>query len=82
MHVDRTSCVHRGATFFGEYHMVDDGLEAVVRVRYKGEGLEAKVGPRLAETVAHDLLRELVIQEAVALRVAEAERGAGEAVAA
>ena len=41
MHVDRTSCVHRGATFFGEYHMVDDGLEAVVRVRYTGEAVAA-----------------------------------------
>lgn len=74
MHVDRTSCMHRGTAFFGEYHLLGDGIEAAVRVCYKGERLEAKVGRRLAEIVAHDLLRELVVQEAVALKEAVVPR--------
>ena len=72
---ERTSCVHRGDTFFGEYTMLDGALEATVQVRYRGSWLEAKVGRKLAELVAHDLLRELVVQEAVAAKVADLEAG-------
>ncbi len=75
MPTERTSCVHRGSTFFGDYTLLDNAFEATIQVCYKGDRLEAKVGRQLAELVAHDLLHELVVQEAVAVKVAEAEKG-------
>lgn len=74
MRVERTSCVHHGNTFTGEYQCLADGLNAAVRVRYKGEKLEAKLGTRLAALVAHDLLHELVVRDAIALKVTQAEK--------
>lgn len=74
MRNERTSCVHRGTTFFGEYQRLDNGPGTAVRVRYKGEKLEARVGEQLTELVARDLLHELVVRETIALKVTEAER--------
>ena len=74
MRSERTSCTHRGHTFFGEYQRLDGDHGTAVRVRYKGEKLEAKVGDHLTELVARDLLHELVIRETIALKVTEAVR--------
>lgn len=77
MQTERTSCDLRGNTFFGEYQRLDGGLEAAVRVRYKGDRLERKLGEQAAEAVARDLLLELVVREAIALKVVEAEKAMG-----
>ncbi len=74
MRNERTSCTHAGHTFFGEFQRLHDGDGAAVRVRYKGEKLEAKVGEHLTELVARDLLHELVIRETIALKVTQAEK--------
>lgn len=77
MHTERTSCDLRGNTFFGEYQLLDGGLGAAVRVRYKGDRLERKLGEQVAATVARDLLRELVVREAITLKVVAAEKAMG-----
>ena len=77
MTLEKTSCVHRGNTFFGDYELSGQGPDTTVRVRYKGEKLESKVGQQLTELVAHNLLRELVVREAIALKVSEAQNALG-----
>ena len=77
MHHNRTSCDHRGNTFSGEYWLLGNGLEAAVRVHYRGDKLERKLGQRVAEDVAQDLLRELVVRETITLKVVAAEKAMG-----
>ena len=77
MHPEPTSCDHRGNTFFGEYRLLGNGLEAAVRVHYRGDKLERKLGQRVAEAVAQDLLRELVVRDAITLKVVAAEKAMG-----
>ena len=72
MPVQKASCVYRGNTFYCEYSVAGAGSEREVRVRYNGEELKARTGERSAEAAARALLEELVVLEAVALKVAAA----------
>ena len=71
---DRTSCVHRGNTFFGEVALVGTGPETEVRVRYNGGELSSRAGGQPIEVLAPALLRELVVLEAIGTIVTEATR--------
>jgi hypothetical protein len=64
----KTSCVHRGNTFFGTVEVLGDGPEAVVRVHYNGDEREARLDGFPVEVIAHILLRELVILDVEASR--------------
>ena len=75
MPVQRTSCVHRGNTFYGDYKLVGLGSASEICVRYNGEDLCSRVGDRPPETIAEALLRELVVLEAVRAKVAEGRPG-------
>ena len=77
MRAEHTSCELRGSTFSGEYRVLGGGLGAAVRVRYGGADLERRLGQRAAEAVARDLLRELVVQETIKLKVVAAEKAMG-----
>ena len=73
MSVERTACNHRGNTFFGDFETLGEGPETLVRVRYHGSELERKMGRLQAETIAAELLKELVVLEAVSVSVAKGE---------
>ena len=77
MHPERTSCDHRGNTFFGDFQLFRAGSGAAVRVRYKGDKLERPLGRQAAEAMARDLLKELVVRETITLKVVEAEKAMG-----
>ena len=77
MHTERTSCDLRGNTFFGEYQRLDGGLGAAVRVRYKGDRLERKLGEQAVEAVAGGRVGVLVGGGAIVLKVVEAEKAMG-----
>lgn len=70
--VQKASCVYRGNTFYCDYMVTGAGALEEVRVRYNGEDLTARTGGRRPDAVAEALLAELVVLEAVAMKVAEA----------
>lgn len=72
MRVHKASCIYRGNTFYCDYMVTGTGPLEEVCVRYNGEEVTAKTAGRRPETVAQDLLGELVVLEAVAMKVAEA----------
>ena len=76
MPVQRTSCVHRGNTFYGEVTVTGAGPAMDVGVRYNGDEMRVRADGRSAETVAQALLRELVVLEAVRTKVAQGTAGA------
>lgn len=79
MRLQKASCVYRGNTFYCDYMVSGAGALEEVRVRYNGEDVTAKTAGRRAQAVAEALLGELVVLEAVAIKVAEAcpQQGSG-----
>jgi hypothetical protein len=72
--IQKTSCVYRGNTFFCEFSIAGTGVAREVRIRYNGEELKARTHDNAPELVAQTLLRELVVLEAIAIKVAEASQ--------
>lgn len=67
----KASCIYRGNTFYCDYQVTGTGSLEDVRVRYNGEDLTARTAGRRPEAVAEALLGELVVLEAIAMKVAE-----------
>ncbi|UDL94609.1 MULTISPECIES: hypothetical protein [Lichenihabitans] len=75
MSIREISCTYRDQRFFGIFDVSGNGATTAVWVRYNGDEDVMPVGSLAAETVAENLLRELVIRKFNADTVTNAERG-------
>lgn len=76
MNRHKTSCVHRGNTFFGTVEVLGEGADSIVRVHYNGDERDARLDGFPVEVVAHLLLRELVVLDVESSRAFALDRDA------
>lgn len=68
MSIHEAQCVYKGDVFFGTFEVLRVGSLEMIDVRYNGDCIRTDMFGLRPEIVAPTLLRELVVQRAIAIR--------------